>query len=79
MVVVPAFIEGAALGAAMAPFLLHRWDMYRWDKDHRTQHKPTGTNHSERLTVLLPSGMKALLLKKLANPRTTTSHSPSRR
>ena len=68
MVVVPAFIEGAALGAAMAPFLLHRWDMHRWDKDHRTQHKPAGTNHSERLTVLLPVWNEGLVIeKKLAN------------
>ena len=68
MVVVPAFIEGAALGAAMAPFLLHRWDMHRWDKDHRTRHKPAGTNHSERLTVLLPVWNEGLVIeKKLAN------------
>ena len=68
MVVVPAIIEGAAVGAAMVPFLLHRWDMYRWDRDHRTQHEPVGTNHSERLTVLLPVWNEGLVIeKKLAN------------
>lgn len=68
MVVVPAMIEGAALTAAMVPFILHRWDMYRWDRDHRGQHAPKGTNHAERLTVLLPVWNEATVIKKkLAN------------
>ena len=64
MVVVPAAIEGAALCAAVAPFVLHRWDMYRWDRDHRNQHVPKGRNHSERLTVLLPVWNEALVIEK---------------
>ena len=68
MVVVPAMIEGAALAAAMVPFIVHRWDMYRWDRDHRGQHAPKGTNHTERLTVLLPVWNEATVIeKKLAN------------
>ena len=68
MVVVPAIVEGAAFGAAVAPFLLHRWDMYRWDRDHREQHVPKGSKHSERLTVLLPVWNEGLVIeKKLAN------------
>ena len=42
MVVVPAAVEGAALATALVPFVLHRWDMYRWDKAHR-EHRPKGT------------------------------------
>lgn len=64
MVVVPAAIEGAALCAAVAPFVLHRWDMYRWDRDHRDQHVPKGRKHSERLTVLLPVWNEALVIEK---------------
>jgi len=42
--------------------------MYRWDRDHRQQHAPMGTNHSERLTVLLPVWNEATVIeKKLAN------------
>lgn len=64
MVVVPAIVEGAAIGVAMLPFVLHRWDMYRWDRDHRQQHTPKGTNHSERLTVLLPVWNEATVVEK---------------
>ena len=64
MVVVPAIVEGAAMGIAMLPFVLHRWDMYRWDRDHRHQHAPKGTNHSERLTVLLPVWNEAAVMEK---------------
>ena len=68
MVVVPALIEGAALGVAMVPFLVHRWDMYRWDRDHRNEHHPKTTDHSERLTVLLPVWNEATVIqKKLEN------------
>jgi biofilm PGA synthesis N-glycosyltransferase PgaC len=68
MVVVPAIVEGAAISMAILPFILHRWDMYRWDRDHRQQHAPMGTNHSERLTVLLPVWNEATVIeKKLAN------------
>ena len=68
MVVVPALIEGAALGVAMVPFLVHRWDMYRWDRDHRNEHRPKNTDHSERLTVLLPVWNEATVIqKKLEN------------
>ena len=48
----------------MLPFVLHRWDMYRWDRDHRQQHTPKGTNHSERLTVLLPVWNEATVMEK---------------
>jgi len=66
--VVPAIVEGAAISMAILPFILHRWDMYRWDRDHRQQHAPMGTNHSERLTVLLPVWNEATVIeKKLAN------------
>ena len=44
MVVVPAIIEGAALSVALVPFVLHRWDMYRWDQTietHTSQRAPT--------------------------------------
>ena len=64
MVVVPAIIEGVAMGVAALPFVLHRWDMYRWDRDHRHQHAPKGTNHSERLTVLLPVWNEATVMEK---------------
>ncbi|MGB2373192.1 MAG: glycosyltransferase [Poseidonia sp.] len=64
MVVVPAIVEGAAMGIAMLPFVLHRWDMYRWDRDHRQQHTPKGTDHSERLTVLLPVWNEATVMEK---------------
>ena len=68
MVVVPAVIEGAALSVALGPFLLHRWDMYRWDRDHRGQHAPKGENHAEPLTVLLPVWNEARIIeKKLGN------------
>jgi len=68
MVVVPAAIEGAALSVALAPFVLHRWDMYRWDRDHRRQHVPKGTNHNEHLTVLLPVwNEERIIEKKLDN------------
>jgi len=66
--VVPAIVEGAAISMAILPFILHRWDMYSWDRDHRQQHAPMGTNHSERLTVLLPVWNEATVIeKKLAN------------
>ena len=52
------------MGIAMLPFVLHRWDMYRWDRDHRQQHAPKGTNHSERLTVLLPVWNEAAVMEK---------------
>ena len=64
MVVVPAIVEGAAMGIAMLPFVLHRWDMYRWDRDHRQQHAPKGANHNERLTVLLPVWNEAAVMEK---------------
>jgi cellulose synthase/poly-beta-1,6-N-acetylglucosamine synthase-like glycosyltransferase len=64
MVVVPAIVEGAAMGIAILPFVLHRWDMYRWDRDHRQQHTPKGTDHSERLTVLLPVWNEATVMEK---------------
>ena len=68
MVVVPAIVEGVALGAAVAPFLVHRWDMYRWDRDHSKQHVPRGKNHAEQLTVLIPVWNEARVIeKKLAN------------
>jgi cellulose synthase/poly-beta-1,6-N-acetylglucosamine synthase-like glycosyltransferase len=49
---------------ALVPFLLHRWDMYRWDRDHRHQHAPKGTNHTEDLTVLLPVWNEARIIEK---------------
>ena len=64
MVVVPAIIEGVAMGVAALPFVLHRWDMYRWDRDHRQHHTPKGTDHSERLTVLLPVWNEAKVIEK---------------
>ena len=64
MVVVPAIIEGVAMGVAALPFVLHRWDMYRWDRDHRLHHTPKGTDHSERLTVLLPVWNEAKVIEK---------------
>lgn len=68
MVVVPAAIEGAALATALVPFVLHRWDMYRWDKEHRAQHHPKGVDHKEPLTVMLPVWNEAVLIeKKLEN------------
>ena len=68
MVVVPAIVEGAALSVALAPFVLHRWDMYRWDRDHRSQHVPKGTEHAEPLTILLPVWNEArVIAKKLDN------------
>lgn len=68
MVVVPAIVEGAALGVALLPFILHRWDMYRWDRDHRQDHAPKGVNHAEPLTVLLPVWNEALVIeRKLQN------------
>ena len=68
MVVVPAAIEGAALATALVPFVLHRWDIYRWDKEHRAQHHPKGVDHKEPLTVMLPVWNEAVLIeKKLEN------------
>jgi len=68
MVVVPAMVEGAALGVALLPFLRHRWDMYRWDRDHRNDHHPKGSDHHEALTLLLPVWNEAKVIeKKLAN------------
>ena len=52
------------MGVAALPFVLHRWDMYRWDRDHRQHHAPKGTNHSERLTVLLPVWNEATVIEK---------------
>ena len=68
MVVVPAAVEGVALATALVPFLLHRWDMYRWDNAHRGDHRPKGVNHSEPLTVLLPVWNESVVIeKKLEN------------
>ena len=68
MVVVPAAVEGASLAVALLPFLQHRWDMYRWDRDHRNEHRPKGTDHTEALTLLLPVWNEASIIeKKLAN------------
>ena len=64
MVVVPAIIEGAALSVALVPFVLHRWDMYRWDRDHRNAHVPKGTDHEEALTVLLPVWNETRIIEK---------------
>ena len=64
MVVVPAIIEGAALSVALVPFVLHRWDMYRWDRDHRNAHVPKSTDHEEALTVLLPVWNEARIIEK---------------
>ena len=54
MVVVPAAIEGVALAVAAVPFLQHRWDMHRWQRDHQAKYGPKGKAHVEPLTVLLP-------------------------
>ena len=68
MVVVPAIVEGAALSVALLPFVLHRWDMYRWDRDHRSEHVPKGVGHEETLTVLLPVWNESRIIeKKLEN------------
>jgi cellulose synthase/poly-beta-1,6-N-acetylglucosamine synthase-like glycosyltransferase len=64
MVVVPAAVEGAALATALLPFIVHRWDMYRWDRDHRGEHRPKGTQHSEELTVLLPVWNEVKVIEK---------------
>ena len=64
MVVVPAAVEGVALATALVPFLLHRWDMYRWDNAHRGDHRPKGVNHSEPLTVLLPVWNESVVIEK---------------
>ncbi len=68
MVVVPAMVEGTALAVALFPFIRHRWDMYRWDRDHRSQHGPPSGDHREALTLLLPVWNEALVIeRKLAN------------
>ena len=68
MVVVPAIIEGAALGVALLPFVVHRWDMYRWDRDHRQDHRPKAVNHQEVLTVVLPLWNESTIItQKLDN------------
>jgi cellulose synthase/poly-beta-1,6-N-acetylglucosamine synthase-like glycosyltransferase len=68
MVVVPAMVEGTALAVALFPFIRHRWDMYRWDRDHRSQHGPPSGAHREALTLLLPVWNEALVIeRKLAN------------
>lgn len=64
MVVVPAIVEGAALCVALLPFVLHRWDMYRWDRDHRSEHVPKGVGHEEALTVLLPVWNESRIIEK---------------
>lgn len=64
MVVVPAAVEGAALATALLPFIVHRWDMYRWDRDHRGEHRPKGTQHREELTVLLPVWNEVKVIEK---------------
>lgn len=68
MVVVPAAIEGVALAVAAVPFLQHRWDMHRWERDHQTGYGPKGEGHVEPLTVLLPVWNEAVVIdEKLAN------------
>lgn len=68
MVVVPAVVEGTALATALLPFIVHRWDMYRWDRDHRNEHRPKGVQHHEPLTVLLPVWNEAAVIeRKLTN------------
>ena len=68
MVVIPAAIEGVAVAASLLPFIIHRWDMYRWSKEHTVQHHPKGQEHQEELTVLLPLWNEAVILeKKLQN------------
>ena len=67
MVVVPAAVEGASLAIALLPFLQHRWDMYRWDRDHRNEHRPKGTDHTETLTLLLPVWNEASIIEKKLN------------
>lgn len=64
MVVVPAAVEGAALATALLPFIVHRWDMYRWDRDHRGEHRPKGTQRREELTVLLPVWNEVKIIEK---------------
>ena len=51
------------LATALVPFV-HRWDMYRWDKAHRDEHRPKGTN-TVSLFVLLP--VAVVIKKKLDN------------
>lgn len=67
MVVVPAAVEGGMLTAALLPFLLHRWDMYRWDRDHRNEHRPKGVLHQEPLTLLLPVWNEARVIERKLN------------
>ena len=68
MVVVPAAIEGVALAVAAVPFLQHRWDMHRWERDHLDGHAPKTDGHAEPLTVLLPVWNEATVIKeKLIN------------
>ena len=68
MVVIPAAIEGVTVAASLLPFIIHRWDMYRWSKEHAVQHHPKGQDHQEELTVLLPLWNEAVILeKKLQN------------
>ena len=68
MVVVPAAIEGVALAVAAVPFLQHRWDMHRWERDHLDGHAPKTDGHAEPLTVLLPVWNEAMVIKeKLVN------------
>ena len=67
MVVVPAAVEGASLAIALLPFLQHRWDMYRWDRDHRNEHRPKGTDHTETLTLLLPVWNEASIIEMKLN------------
>ena len=57
-------MEGVALATALVPFLLHRWDMYRWDNAHRDDHRPKGVKHSEPLTVLLPVWNESVVIEK---------------
>ena len=64
MVVVPAAVELGACAFALLPFLQHRWDMYRWDRDHRLEHRPQGKQYREQLTFLLPVWNEALVIEK---------------
>ena len=64
MVVVPAAIEVVALAVAAVPFLQHRWDMHRWERDHLDGHAPKTDGHAEPLTVLLPVWNEATVIKE---------------
>ena len=77
MVVVPAAVEGAALATALVPFVLHRWDMYRWDKAIAMSIDQKEQTTVSPFSFSFPVWNEAVVIKKkLRQPRPPKNPNP---